>query len=454
MWGFGLFLMSSLSVPPDLRQVIGFRSVARITEETIMNYKKFLGAASAALIIVIVVTLALPPAAAAADRYKVLHAFNGSDGEIPEAGLILDAAGNLYGTTDSGGAYGPGTVFKLTPNSDGSWTESVLYSFKGGSDGGNPDAGLISDAAGNLYSTTNRGGDLSQCSPYGCGTVFKLTPNADGSWTESVLHTFKGPNFAYPGGLIFDASGNLYGTTYEGGAFGDGSVFKLTPNADGSWEESVLHSFHNKGGGGGPASGLIFDASGNLYGATAFGGDLKSQLCNGLGCGVVFKLTPNADGSWTESVLHDFNGRDGVAPNGGLIFDAAGNFYGTTEHGGTDQFGTVFKLAPNADGSWTESVLYRFRGNPADTPFAGLIFDGAGNLYGTASSLQSENDGAAFELSPNQDGSWTYSFIHVFQGKPASTPSAGLVLGDSGTLYGTTGYCNTSCKGVVYQITP
>jgi uncharacterized repeat protein (TIGR03803 family) len=410
--------------------------------------------------IVIVFTLALAPAARAASQYKVLHAFNGSDGESPVAGLILDAAGNLYGTTDSGGAYGPGTVFKLTPNSDGSWTESVLYSFKGGSDGGNPDAGLISDAAGNLYSTTNRGGDLSQCSPYGCGTVFKLTPNADGSWTESVLYNFKGINFVNPNGLILDAAGNLYGTTRDGGpgnncgGSGCGTAFKLTANADGSWTESVLHVFNNKDGdGSGPSSSLIFDAAGNLYGTTWFGGHV-TRLCGGLGCGVVFRLTPNADGSWTESVLHDFNGRDGVSPNTGLIFDAAGSLYGTTLNGGVNQLGTVFKLTQNADGSWMESMLHRFRGNPASTPLGVLVFDGAGNLYGTASSRTSEHEGSVFILSPNQDGSWTYGLAHVFQGTPALRPDAGLVLGSAGTLYGTTAGCGTGCKGVVYQITP
>jgi uncharacterized repeat protein (TIGR03803 family) len=350
-----------------------------------MSYKKFLGAASAALMIVIAFTLVLAPAADAASKYKVLHAFNGKDGADPSADLIFDAAGNLYGSTEQGGAYGPGTVFKLTPNADGSWTESVLHSFNG-SDGQLLKAGLIFDAAGNLYGTTSEGGT------HNFGTVFKLTPNADGSWTESVLHYFK-PNVLGPeAGLIFDATGNLYGTTYGGG-------------------------------------------TDNL--------------------GTVFKLTPNADGSWTESVLHSFNSGDGANPWAGLIFDATGNLYGTTESGGAHNFGTVFKLTPNADRSWTESVLYRFRGDPASTPiFAGLIFDGAGNLYGTVSGASASSGGAAFKLSPDQDGGWTYSLLHVFQGKPAHTPYGGLVLGSAGTLYGTTGSCSSRCQGVVYQITP
>ena len=414
-----------------------------------MSCKKFLGAASAALMIV-VLTLVLAPAAGAAGKYEVLHAFNGKDGAEPFASLIFDAAGNLYGTTGSGGAYGPGTVFKLTPNADGRWTESVLHSFTGGHAQEGPMAGLIFDAAGNLYGTTAEGG------AHGAGMVFKLTPNTDGSWTESVLHSFNGSDGSTPTAvLIFDAAGNLYGTTYIGGAHDQlGTVFKLTPNADGTWAESVLHWFNGKDGAN-PSAGLIFDAAGNLYGTTSEGGAHNS--------GTVFKLTPNADGAWTESVLHAFNSSDGANPYAGLIFDAAGNLYGTALGGGElglcsggySGCGVVFKLTPNADGSWRESVLYRFRGTRAGNPQATLIFDAAGNLYGTAAGgYGSANVGAAFKLSPNQDGSWTYSLIHVFQGKPALYPIGGLVLGSGGTLYGTTDDCNADCAGVVYQITP
>ena len=229
-----------------------------------MNYKKFSGAASAALMIVIVMTMVLAPAAGAASKYKVLYRFQGANGAYPFAGLIFDAAGNLYGTTVQGGASDDGTVFKLAPSQDGSWKESVLHSFNG-SDG-------------------------------------------------RVLYA----------GLIFDAAGNLYGTTYYGGASDDGTVFKLAPNQDGSWKESVLHSF-NKSDGAGPRAGLIFDAGGNLYGTTIYGGASDH--------GTVFKLAPNQDGDWTESLLHSFNKSDEY-PYAGLIFDAAGNLYGTTYYGG------------------------------------------------------------------------------------------------------------------------
>ena len=399
-----------------------------------MTYKKFLGAASVALMIVIILTLMLAPVAWAASKFKVLYRFHKANGFDTLAGLIFDAAGNLYGTTEGGGASGGGTVFKLAPNQDGSWTESVLHSFNG-SDGSGPFAGLIFDAAGNLYGTTYYGG------AFRYGNVFKLAPNQDGSWTESVLHSFNGSDGSGPeAGLIFDAAGNLYGTTVGGGASGYGTVFKLAPNQDGNWTESVLHSF-NGSDGANPLASLIFDAAGNLYGTT-YGG--------ASGYGTVFKLAPNQDGSWTESVLHSFNGSDGSDPEAGLIFDAAGNLYGTTEHGGASDDGTVFKLAPNQNGSWTESVLHRFLATGA----AGLIFDAAGNLYGTASSGGPANGGVAFKLSPNQDGSWAYRSVHVFQGNPALYPHGGLVLGSAGTLYGTTYSCTVVCRGVVYQITP
>jgi uncharacterized repeat protein (TIGR03803 family) len=406
----------------------------------IMSCKKFLGAACAALTIVIAASLALAPAAAAANKYKVLHAFHGKDGATPYASLIFDAVGNLYGTTIGGGAHDVGTVVKLTSNADGSWTESVLHSFNR-SDGRQPNAALIFDAAGHLYGTTARGGARA-------GTVFELTPNADGSWTESLLHSFNGSDGEYPSArLIFDAAGSLYGTTEIGGTHNLGTVFKLTPNADGGWMESVLHSFkYGDGDGYYPTGGLIFDAAGNLYGTTPRGG--------AHGNGAVFKLTPNADGSWTESVLHSFNGSDGRTAEASLIFDAAGNLYSTTAYGGAYGRGTVFRLTASADGSWTESVLHSLNKKDGRYPDAGLIFDTAGNLYGTAYSGGSADGGAAFKLSPNQDGSWTYSLIHIFQGKPALGPAGGLVLGSTGTLYGTTANCRSGCQGVVYQITP
>jgi uncharacterized repeat protein (TIGR03803 family) len=333
-----------------------------------------------------------------------------TDGRYLSAALVFDQAGNLYGTTRGGGAFDSGTVFKLTPNSDGSWSESVLYNFctlTNCSDGDGPFGGpLIFDQAGNLYGTTAYGGNgLSFC--LGCGVAFRLTPNADGSWSESVLYAFTGgtDGGGSNAGVIFDRAGNLYGTTTGGGAFGAGTAFKLVPNAARSWSESVVYSFTGGKDGGSPQAGLIFDQAGNLYSTTLSGG--RHFACgDGNGCGVVFKLTPSADGSWTESVLHTFTGgKDGRLPQAGLTFDPAGNLYGTTSYGGDLSYcgmgcGVVFKLGPTSTGGWKETVLHTFLGHPGAIPYAGLIFDAAGDIYGTTTTGGRGIAGSVFEITP------------------------------------------------------
>jgi uncharacterized repeat protein (TIGR03803 family) len=306
----------------------------------------------------------------------VLHAFTGGfDGAAPLAALIADSTGNLYGTTAEGG----GVVFRVS--ADGS-SYAVLHAFEGGSsDGAHPVAGLVAHSDGNLYGTTEFGGG-SGCFGNGCGVVFELSP--DGA-SYTVLHSFTG---GYDGGfpaskMIVDNSGNLYGTTRLGGAAGKGVVFRLSP--DGS--ETVLYSFCSKSGcsdGNDPAGGLIADSSGNLYGTTILGG---GGSC-GSGCGTVFKLSPDG----TETVLHTFphpciiDCSDGIYPHAGLIADSAGNLYGTTEVGGDPSCspggcGVAFKIS--ADGIFT--VLHSFTGSPNDGgyPTADLIADRSGNLYGT-----------------------------------------------------------------------
>jgi uncharacterized repeat protein (TIGR03803 family) len=409
------------------------------------------------ILLVLAVVLMLPTGARAASKYKVLYGFKGgADGANPGAGLIFDTAGDLYGTTEPGGANGGGTAFDLTRNSDGSWTESVLYSFCAltkCADGTAPRAGLTLDTAGNLYGTTEFGG------AQGYGTVFKLTPNSDGSWTESVLQSF-GADGAYPGtgSLIFDAAGNLYGTSSGGGASGRGTVFKLTPNRSGSWTESVLYSFcaRSNCADGAYPGGVVFDGAGNLYGTTLLGGTKCSRIG---GCGTVFTLTPNSDGSWTESVLYSFHGVTGKIPSTGLVFDAAGNIYGTTSSGGgTKCFsgcGVVFKLKPNSDGSSTESVLYNLHGfTDGKYPSAGLVFDAAGNLYRTTAHGGRGARGVVFKLVPKSGGGWAYGVLHVFRGKPARNPSASLVLDNADNLFGTTAHCEQECAGVVFEVTP
>ncbi len=335
---------------------------------------------------------------------NVLHSFNdnGEDGYHPYAGLILDTAGNLYGTTVEGGAYGAGTVFQLTPGLGGVWTETMLHNFNNnGKDGAGPLAGLTLDADGNLYGTTENGG------AHGGGTVFQLALGARGKWKEKILHNFNGTDGGFPfAGVIFDAEGNLYGTTYGGGASGKtpfGTVFQLKREGNGGWAEKVLHAFNGTDGGY-PEASLIFDADGNLYG-TANGGGASGETCAEYGCGTVFQLAPpGIKGKWTETVLHIFSddGTDGYNPASGLIFDAAGNVYGTTNGGGTFFLGSVFELTPEAGGTtWTETVPWSF-GNSNDgfDPYAGLVFDTAGNLYGTTHQGGDFGYGAVFEIRP------------------------------------------------------
>jgi uncharacterized repeat protein (TIGR03803 family) len=308
-------------------------------------------------------------------KETVLHSFTGSptDGAAPAAGLIRDRAGNLYGTTTSGGASGNGVVFKVDPTG----METVLYSFTGGADGANPQAGLARDSAGNLYGTTTSGGAS------GNGVVFTLDPTGK----ETVIYSFTGgADGALPyARLVRDSSGNLYGTTISGGASRNGVVFKVDPTGI----ETVLYSFIGGADGALPEAGLTRDKEGNLYGATAYGGDLSAFF--GLGCGVVFKL----DSTGNETVLYRFTcGADGSQPRAVLVRDKAGNLYGTTEIGGTFGYGVVFKL----DRTGKETVLHTFTGADGLQVDAGLIRDAEGNLYGTTVGGGASGDGVVFKL--------------------------------------------------------
>ncbi len=407
--------------------------------------------------VTLIMALILAPGAWAAGKYKILYNFSGgSDGGYLDAGLIFDSSGNLYGTAYIGGAYGNGVVFELTPNSDGNWTETVIYSFTGGADGGNPSASLIFDAVGNLYSTANLGG------AYGYGTVFMLSPNSGGTWTETVLYSFAGgTDGAFPiAGLIFDAAGNLYGTTNKGGKGncpdytyrGCGTVFELTPNSGGGWAESALYAFAGGKDGGYPDhANLVFDGAGNLYGATRDHG-LSGPRCAGYGCGTVFELTPNS-GGWTETVLHRFNQKDGGNPDGTLIFDAAGNLYGTTLDGGPHDAGNVFKLTLGQKGKWTEQVIHEFTGKDGAGSYAGVIFDAAGNLYGAASSGGTHGDGTVYKLTPTSGGKWKISVLHQFRGGTDGwAPRGDVVFDANGDLYDTT--ADNGTTGTVFEIMP
>jgi uncharacterized repeat protein (TIGR03803 family) len=409
----------------------------------------------------------LVPYARAASKYRVLYEFKGgADGYLPAAGLIFDIAGNLYGTTYEGGFENSGTVFELTPNGHGGWTETLIHLFSlNNGNGYAPLAGLILDSAGNLYGTTYWGGSgTCQTGNYvGCGTVFQLIPNGGGSWTENVLYSFRdnGTDGTGPvGSLIFDATGNLYGVTASGGTEGKGTVFMLTPNGDGSWKEDVLHSFNGTDGSF-PDSSLIFDGSGNLYSTTVQGG-ASGAGCGGVGCGTVFQLTPGAGGKWTETVLHSFHDYDpkGSLPSAGLIFDPAGNIYGTTQLGGNSTCnrgygcGVVFKLAPNLNENWTESVLRRFNGTDGSGLSSSLIFDQTGSLYGTAAQGGVYNFGTVFRLESAAKGAWKETVLHSFKDHPGAGSEGGLIFDGHGNLYGTAEGDGSKTFGTVFEITP
>jgi uncharacterized repeat protein (TIGR03803 family) len=423
-----------------------------------------------AVLVIISGILSTSSPASAADREKVLYSFKGgNDAFWPSATLIFDGAGNLYGTA-GGGDYqcdrfsGCGIVFKLEPVAQCKWKKTTIHTFTG-PEGAYPAGGLILDAAGNLYGTTAAGGSKSYS-----GTVFKLSPGGHGEWTETVLHAFHNKDGVSPAArLIFDTAGNLYGTTQQGGAYNSGVVFKLAPDPNGRWTETVLHSFNGKDGNL-PYSAVIFDSLGNLYGTTA--GGLYGAVshgnwnCSGGACGNVFKLAPGADGKWTETVLHSFNGKDGVEPAASVVFDKAGNLYGTTVFGGDLNLtecggygcGTIFKVAPGPNGKWSETVLHKFNGFvDGSYPFAEMIFDATGNLYGTTW----YSGGMVFKLAPSTAGKWNETILRRFSGKDGWNPVAGLVFDKSGNLYGTTQFGGKfdNCQnqfgngcGVVFEI--
>ncbi|MGO4879777.1 MAG: choice-of-anchor tandem repeat GloVer-containing protein [Bryobacteraceae bacterium] len=367
----------------------------------------------------------------AAGAYSVLHNFTGADGSSPQDALILDSAGNLYGATVEGGASGKGVVFKL----DTSGNETVLYSFTGGADGSEPHASLIQDSAGNLYGTAAKGGAADK------GVVFML----DASGQETVLHSFTAAHTdgAKPlAGLLRDSTGNLFGTTSQGGAYTSeglaigGIVFKI----DTSGQETVLYNFSYDAGGDTPMGNLILDAAGNLYGVALAAGN---QGCTEIltpyyiyGCGVVFKL----DTGGHETVLYSFsNGPNGYGPAGGLVQDPAGNFYGTTEHGGASDWGVVFKL----DTAGLETVLWNFTFETDGTNPAGMLQDSSGNFYGTATNggLGPCADpivtgcGVVFKLDPAGNEAVLYSFLG---GADGAAPVGAPIPDADGNLYGVT----------------
>jgi uncharacterized repeat protein (TIGR03803 family) len=425
-----------------------------------MHNKKLSLGMSAVLAICALTTL-LAGSRAFAQQEKLLHSFNGpGDAGSPGGGLIFDKAGNLYGIGTSGGVYGYGAVYELSPNGK----ERVLYSFNpAAGDGGNPMGGLIFDATGNLYGTTYAGGSgfagtVFELTPHGNGLWeerilhnFKLNP-PDGSYPSA--------------GLIFDAAGNLYGTTAKGGSgpcmngrflVGCGAVYELSPKAGGVWAGKIIYSFNGAyEDGENPIASLIVDSAGNLYGTTIGGGSGGP-----INSGTVFELSPNGSGGWTEAVLYNFSnaGTDGYNPGSSLVLDSAGNLYSTTNTGGLYDFGTLFELSPSGGGSWTETILHNFGGSgDGRIPQGGVIFDASGNLYGTADSdgdnSKGPNYGMVYEMTPAAGGGWTENILFTFDGKDGYEPEFGVVLDGKGNLYGTTQYGGAYSAGNAFEIVP
>jgi len=396
-----------------------------------------------------------------AQMLTVLHNFTGgADGAAPWAGLTMDSTGNhLYGTARQGGDNGNGTVFRLT-KTNGSWTFSPIYKFTGGSDGALPSNRVVIGPNGTLYGTANFGGSTNCTSNPGCGTVYNLTPPPTfprtplTPWRQTVIYSFQGgSDGAYPGfgDLTFDSSGNIYGTASQGGitasqcySQGCGVVYKLTGSGQ-NFTQSLVYSFTGGSDGSWPLNNVVFDRSGNAYTTAGMNGT--------DGGGTVIELTPSG-GGWTESTIHEFApASDGSQPWAGLVFDASGNLYGDTSSVGPDGGGTAFELTPSG-GSWTYSLLQSFSGGTQAGPLANLVMDASGNLYGTTAIAGAFSQGAVFKLTRTESG-WTYSSLHDFTGgSDGGSPHCNVIFDSAGNIYGTTAAGGANGQGVVFEITP
>jgi uncharacterized repeat protein (TIGR03803 family) len=417
--------------------------------------------------ILMVLGVTLCAGASWAGSENVLFSFaNSMDGSNPQAGLIFDKAGNLYGTTTNGGADNSGTVFELSPSAN-SWQETVLHSFhRHGKDGSLPTASLVMDSAGNLYGTTSAGGGHEkECGGEypGCGTVFELSPTKSG-WRETILYNF--PNFKdgeFPtSALALDGAGNLYGTTYYGGvntcAGGVGTcgvVFKLSHDSRG-WHESVIYnlcSLSNCADGSNPDGPVLVDKSGNLYVEALLSGDAS---CIG-GCGTILRLQPSK-GGWMVDVIYSFTGQtDGEEPYAGLVFDRAGNIYGKNAGSERAPGGSVFELK-QSKGIWRLTTVQNFFfGKRGDVPNGPLALDKAGNIYGTTgyggSGMGVNGNGVVFELAPSGDR-WKEKVLYTFPANCSTgcSSGAGVILDSRGNIYGTSSLAGSN--GAVFEVIP
>ena len=379
-----------------------------------------------------------------ASTTEIIYSFAGDeDGEYTDTDVAIDAAGNLFGSSVLGGDFGGGTVWQLSPVG-GSWVHTVLYSFTGGADGGEPYKGVTLDAAGNVYGTAVTGGSGS-CEG-GCGVTYKLTKSGT-TWTYNVIHAFTGgADGSGPGARVtVNTNGDVYGMTPTGGANGLGTIYALHPKPNGSWATKVIHTFTGGADGSTGSAGKMILRGGHLYGAATTGGV--------NGAGTIFEMTPTQTGEWDFKTIYSFKGEpDGVFPYGGLLFDGGGNIYGTTYYGGANDVGAVYRLSPDGVGEWNERLLYSFgTGSDGNSSISNLVFDSSGNLYGTTSEGGS-GSGTIFKLAR---GTLLESIPHSFQGPPdGAFPYAGMVAGGNGTFFGATTHGGTDGEGAVYKFTP
>jgi uncharacterized repeat protein (TIGR03803 family) len=400
----------------------------------------------AVLLVFLVFTLGVFTASAAEASHgsvTTVHTFAGTDGSFSTSGLSADAAGNLYGTTQIGGASNAGVVFRLSPTENGV-KYTVLYTFTGGADGGNPLGTLVFDSQGNAYGTVSSGGTA------GLGAVYKLTPVENGKpWSESVLYSFQGGSDGQIpfGEVVFDAAGNLYGTTSRGGVThlgcfqsGCGTIYELSPTSNGQWQETILHDFSDANGEGAePRAGVVFDSAGNLYGTTNSGGNNSVSACNTFnsdGCGTVFELMPASGGQWNLVTLVDFNFFNGAIPRSGVTLDGKGNLFGATSGGGAFSGGTVFSLTQKS-GEWTAGKLHSFP--PHSQPSGNVAFDTDGNLYSTTYQGGTSDSGSVFELVPTKSG-WSEQVLYNFPltgQRTGENPLDGVLI-HNGALFLTT----------------
>jgi uncharacterized repeat protein (TIGR03803 family) len=396
--------------------------------------------------------------------FKVLHYFDCDPscltGADLQSGLTLDSHGNLYGVAFQGGGnfncageeQGCGTIFRLSPASHGEWEFTTLIEFDG-TDGGYPLTSPIFDASGNLYGTTYVGGE------YDYGTVYELSP---GTSNLNTIATFSGANGIAPlGNIVFDSAGNLYGVTQDGGTLkcdggdGCGTVYQLSPQGDGTWMQTTLASFPG-GKGAFPYAGPVLGADGNLYGSTQQG--RLTQY------GSIYELSPGPDESWMLTTIFRFNGGNGANPEYSLVFDQAGNLYGTATEGGdlnctTDGCGTVFRLSPNGDGTWKETTLHVFSVGEGNFPSSSLSMDAAGNLYGTTYAGGDYANcfngcGTIYRLSPQSNGNWKYTDLFDFDGPHGASPEGGLTVDPAGNVFGVTNLGPTLTGGTVFELSP